>query len=221
MLRSTAAKRVGGSLLLVALASSAGCRPRLSAEVIVLNADRALEVSAVVNAAGFSQGEMAGYHLIVWKGGAAAEAALFQVAASDSDILDALEALGAVAGDALDIDTWEQRNDDSSREPDRVVEGPPLEIFVRPSAAGELLRLSEILEDEGGAGFEMRFGGHRANIPKWRSGCVTCLYSCPGGKTGNARYTVRDFVRGTTRFRVRPGVLPEDGRPVTLRFQLG
>jgi hypothetical protein len=67
----------------------------------------------------------------------------------------------------------------------------------------------------------MRFGGHRANIPRWKSGCVVCLYSCPGSKVGNARYTVRDWEKGTTRFRVRPGApLPEDGKQVRIIFRL-
>jgi hypothetical protein len=69
-------------------------------------------------------------------------------------------------------------------------------------------------------GFRMRFGGHRANIHKWHSGCIVCLYSCPGSKVGNARYTVRDYVRETTRFRVRPGVLPPDGTGVTVLLRL-
>ena len=179
-----------------------------------------MEFPAVVNVAGFSQGEMAGYHLVVWREGGAADAALFQATVSDTEVLDALESLGATPGDALDIDSWEDRNDDSSWKPDQVVEGPALEILVRVAGGGELLTLAEILDDPAGLGFDMRFGGHRANIPKWRSGCVACLYSCPGGKTGNACYTVRDFVKGTTRFRARPGILPSDGSAVTLRLQL-
>lgn len=66
----------------------------------------------------------------------------------------------------------------------------------------------------------MRFGGHWANLPEWHSGCVVCLYSCPGSKVGNATYTVRDWVEGTTRFQVRRGVLPPDGTPVTIVLRL-
>ena len=66
----------------------------------------------------------------------------------------------------------------------------------------------------------MRFGGHRANIPKWKSGCVVCLYSCPGSKVGNARYTVRDYARNATRFRAREGALPPDGTKVRVVFRL-
>ena len=60
----------------------------------------------------------------------------------------------------------------------------------------------------------MRFGGNAANIPKWKSGCIVCLYSCPGSKVGNARYTVRDYEKGVTRFRAKPGVLPADGTSI-------
>jgi heterodisulfide reductase subunit C len=47
-------------------------------------------------------------------------------------------------------------------------------------------------------------------------GCVVCLFSCPGSKVGNRTYTVRDYVQGTTRFRVREAVLPDDGTEVTV-----
>jgi hypothetical protein len=139
---------------------------------------------------------------------------------SDTQVLDALEALGADAGNALPMDTWERRKDESAAEPDMVIAGPPVEISVRVPGKAAPLTLSQILLDPGGRGFDMRFGGHRANIPHWHSGCVVCLFSCPGSKVGNARYTVRDYVRETTRFRVRPGVLPEDGTEVVIALRL-
>ena len=86
--------------------------------------------------------------------------------------------------------------------------------------AGVGKSLSEIVEDRAGVGFEMRFGGHRQNIPAWHSGCVACLYSCPGSKLGNARSTVRDFADGLVLFRLREGVLPADGTEVEVRLQL-
>ena len=116
--------------------------------------------------------------------------------------------------------TWEERKNPASRAPDKVIQGPPVEILVRIPGRQKPLTLAEILEDPGGRGCDMRLGGHRANIPKWKSGCVVCLYSCPGSKVGNARYTVRDYEKGTTRFRVRPGVLPEDGGLVRVVLRL-
>ena len=147
-------------------------------------------------------------------------ASLFRAGVTDVQVLDALEKLGAKPGNALGMATWDERKDPDSKAPDKVIAGPPVEILVRVPGRKGLLRLDQILEDPGGRGFDMRFGGHRANIPHWHSGCVVCLYSCPGSKVGNARYTVRDYVRGTTRFRVKEGVLPEDGTPVGIVFRL-
>lgn len=163
---------------------------------------------------------MPGYHYIVWGDGRAAPAALFRAAVSDVQVLDALEALGARPGNALEMDTWERREDPDAKAPEKVIQGPEVEVLVRIPGRRELLSIDRILLDPGGRGFEMRFGGHRANIHKWHSGCIVCLYSCPGSKVGNARYTVRDYVRKATRFRVRPGVLPRDGTEVSILLRL-
>jgi hypothetical protein len=179
--------------------------------------DGALEIPATVHPRAFEKSFMGmpGYHLIVWDSGSAGHHSLFKTPVSDVALLDALESLGAEPGDALDLATWDERDDPDSPAPDRVIEGPPVEISVR-LASGRTLALDDFLEDPGGRGFDMRFGGHRANIPKWKSGCIACLYSCPGSKVGNATYTVRDYVSGATEFRVEGGVLPEEGSRVTL-----
>ena len=168
---------------------------------------RQIEFPAVVTAGSFEREVlgMPGYHLIVWKDGKAASAALFRAEVTDTEVLDALERLGAKPGNVLGMATWEERKDAASHAPDAVIQGPPIEILVKVPGRKKPLTLAEILEDPGGRGFDMRFGGHRANIPKWKSGCVVCLYSCPGSKVGNARYTVRDYMKGTTRFRVKGG----------------
>lgn len=185
---------------------------------------REIEVPAMVSREAFERElfgmGMPGYHLIVYKDGGAAKAALFQAEVTDTQVLDALEGLGAKPGNALGMDVWDKRKDKDSKEPDQVIAGPPVEILVRVPGRAALLTLDQILQDPGGRGFDMRFGGHRANIPRWKSGCVVCLYSCPGSKVGNARYTVRDYVDGRTKFRVKPGVLPADGTPVGIVFRL-
>jgi hypothetical protein len=183
---------------------------------------REIEFPAVVTRGSFEREVlgMPGYHLIVWKDGKAASAALFRAEVTDVQVIDALEKLGARPGNALPMAAWDERKDPSSTAPDKVIAGPPVEILVRVPGRKKPLTLPEILEDSGGRGFDMRFGGHRANIPAWKSGCVVCLYSCPGSKVGNARYTVRDYVKERTRFRVREGVLPQDGTRVRIVFRL-
>lgn len=206
--------------LAAALALLAGCVRTPPPATGLLEIGRGeIRFPATVSASGFAHG-MEGYHLVVWKGGRAAGSALFRAEVTDVEVLDGLESLGALPGNALGIDSWSERHDPDSPAPDRVIEGPPVEILVVVPGRDEPLRLSEILEDPGGRGFDMRFGGHRANIPAWRSGCVACLYSCPGSKVGNAAYTIRDYVDGKTEFQLRDGVLPPDGSSVTLVFRL-
>ena len=182
-----------------------------SQERIQVVDENTLAFPARVDRDGFENGDMAGYHAVVWKDGRAGHDALFQALVRDVDVLDAFEALGNRPGNGLTHASWAKRNDPDHEAPKRVLTGPPVEILIRLRPDAEPVPLADLLEDPGGRGLDLHFGGHRDLIPKWRSGCVVCLYSCPGSKVGNATYTIRDFVDGTTRFRVKEGVLPEDG----------
>ncbi len=170
-----------------------------------------IEFTATVHAKRFDGWITPGYHAIVWREGAAARLALLVAEASDLEVLDALERLGAKPGEALPIEAWTKRKDPESPAPDARAGGPRIATLLRLPENPELVPLSSILEDEAGRGLDLRFTGNRANVSRWESGCVACLYSCPGGKVGNAAYTVRDYQRSTTRFRVRRGALPKDG----------
>ena len=99
------------------------------------------------------------------------------------------------------MDAWEARRDPRNAAPDRRSAGERVEVLLRVPGRPALLPLAAALEDPGGRGLELRLAGNRANAPIWKSGCVVCLYSCPGGKIGNARYTVRDWETRATRFR--------------------
>jgi hypothetical protein len=170
-----------------------------------------IEFTATVHAKRFGGWGMPGYHAIVWRGGSAASFALLRADVSDIEVLDALERLGARPGPTLPMAAWEKRKDDENPASDAVIAGPAIEILLRLPGKTELVPLGSVLEDPGGRGLAMRFAGNRENVPKWKSGCVVCLYSCPGSKVGNAKYTVRDYEKGATRFGVRKNALPEDG----------
>ncbi|MDQ5858365.1 MAG: hypothetical protein M3542_08835, partial [Acidobacteriota bacterium] len=161
-----------------------------------------IEFTATVNAKAFDRGGMMpGYHAVVWKKGRMAHAALLQADVTDVEILDALESLGAKSGGTLPMDAWEARRDPRSSAPDRRVSGDAVEIFLRLPGRSALVPLAAALDDPGGRGLDMLLAGNRANVPKWKSGCAVCLYSCPGSKVGNARYTVREWEKNVTRFR--------------------
>jgi hypothetical protein len=174
-----------------------------------------IEFTATVDAKAFDRGwTMPGYHAVVSKKGRMAHAALLRSDATDVEILDALESLGAKTGGGLPMDAWESRRDPRNAAPDRRVSGDRVEVFLRLPGRAALLPLAAALEDPGGRGLDLRLAGNRANVPRWKSGCVVCLYSCPGSKIGNARYTVREWETKVTRFRARAGVLPPDGTRV-------
>jgi hypothetical protein len=188
---------------------------------LVVRRPNEIEFSATVHTKAFNDGwHMPGYHAVVWKGGQAAHAALLEADVSDTELLDALEGLGARPGNNLPMEAWEERRNPKNPAPDTVIAGAAVEVFLRLPGRAELVPLASVLEDSAGRGVEFKFGGNRANIPKWKSGCLVCLYSCPGSKVGNARYTVRDYANGVTRFRVRKGALPEEGTRVGVVFRL-
>ncbi len=175
---------------------------------------------AVVNAEGFENGSMPRYHAIVFRGGRSAASSLFIASVTDVQVLDALESLGMQPGPGLSMETWDARQEPDHPAPDAAIRGPEVEILVMFPGSEEPTPLSALLMDRGGRGLLMRLGGNRDNISAWRSGCVACLYSCPGSKIGNAAYSVRDWVDGTTQFRVRPGSLPPDGSKVEMILRL-
>jgi hypothetical protein len=156
------------------------------------------------------------YHGVVWRKGGAAKEALLTAYADDASVYDALVSLGAVPGNNLTMAAWNDRKDPASKAPDVRVEGTPVEVLVWWKGLASPLPLSALLTDSAGRGIDMRFGGNKALIPEWHSGCIACLYSCPGGKVSNHAYTIRDYVKGTTQFSVNRSVVPEGTRPAVV-----
>jgi len=159
---------------------------------------------------------MAGYHAVVWRSGGAAAQALITAFADDASVYDALVSIGAVPGNNLTMGAWNDRNNPASSAPDTRVEGTPLDVYVWWEGLTSPLPLSALVVDTAGRGIDIRFGGNKALIPEWHSGCIACLYSCPGGKVSNRAYTIRDYVRGTTHFSVNWSVTPKGTRPAVV-----
>ena len=215
--RSTALFGILGIVLV-----SSACRGQQGPPgTVTVRPPKEIEFTATVNGKGFdSAWMMPGYHALVWRGGRMAHAALLDADVTDRQVLEALQGLGAKPGDNLPMAAWEERKNPKDPAPDTVIAGPAIEVLLRLPSRSDLVPLSSALEDPAGRGLEMRFGGNAANIPKWKSGCIVCLYSCPGSKVGNARYTVRDYAKDVTRFRLKPGVLPKDGTRVGVVLRL-
>jgi len=160
------------------------------------------------------------YHAVVWKGGKASGEALLASYADDASFYNAMVSIGAVPGDNLTMAAGEERKDPESPTPDERVKGTPVQIVVWWPGLAAGVPLKEMLIDPAGKGIDMRFGGNKALIPEWRSGCIACLYSCPGGKVGNHSYTIRDYVKGTTKFAVDYSKVPKGKRRAVVFFTL-
>ena len=183
---------------------------------------REVRILAQMQPAAFSdpEGGMPGYHLIVYRGGNAWRNALFISYVDDVTLHDALVSIGAVPGNNLTEAVWEERHNPDSSAPDRRIKGTPIEILVCWPKLKKPIPIEDILNDPGGQGLSFRFGGNKAIIPVWKSGCITCLYSCPGSKVGNESYTVRDYVRNATRFTLKEKAAPKKTTPAMLIFRI-
>jgi hypothetical protein len=158
-----------------------------------------------------------GHHAIVWKGGRSKFWALFVADASDRDVRRALDSLGAKRGENLTLDTWNAREDESSREPDKRVEGSRVEVFVEWKGSPRV-PLASLLAEEGkpAPSLDFRYGGNERWQKDFKSGCIVCLYSCPGGAIGNHAHPIRDYVRDGVVYASRADRLPPSGTKVTI-----
>lgn len=157
-----------------------------------------------------------GHHAIVWKGGRARYWALFVSDVSDHDVRQALNALGAKPGNNLTEDCWNARNDPNNPEPDKRVGGTPIEIFVEWN--GTRTNLADLLTEKGQPrpALEFRYGGNERFQKDFKSGCIVCLYSCPGGAIGNHAHPIRDYVHDGVVYSSVPERLPPSGTKVII-----
>ncbi len=178
---------------------------------------------AILQPAAFGSGwftQLPGHHAVTWKGGKKADEALLATFTSDAKLFDAMVSLGAKPGNNLTQAVWDERNNRDSTAAETRVEGSPVDVRVWWEGLPEPLPLEKLLKDPGGKGVDLRFGGQKALIPVWRSGCIVCLQSCPGAKISNHAYTIRDYVEGRATFTVNEAVVPSGKRRAVVMIRL-
>ncbi len=186
---------------------------------VIDRAHREVRFTATVQPEGMARwigGGVRGHHAITWKGGNAHDRALFVADASDHDVRAALDALGAKRGENLSEASWTARDDAKSPEPDKRVEGTPIEALFEWN--GRRVPLADVLREKGQphAQIDLRYGGNERFQKDFHSGCIVCLYSCPGGAVGNHTHPVRDYVRDGVVYEAIPERLPPAGTRVTI-----
>jgi len=164
-----------------------------------------------------------GHHAIVWSGGKSKYWALFVSDASDHDVRVALDSLGAHRGENLTPDAWNARENPVNREPDKRVEGTLIHVLVEWPGSGGRIPLAQLLteKDQPAPNLDFRYGGNEQWQKDFKSGCIVCLYSCPGGAVGNHAHPIRDYVRDGVVYASVPERLPPGGTKVTIILQAG
>jgi hypothetical protein len=159
-------------------------------------------------------GGLRGHHAITWRGGDAHDRALFAADASDHDVRAALDALGARRGENLTEQTWTARDDSKNPEPDKRVEGTAIDVFLEWN--GHRVNLADVIREKGRStpSLDLRYGGNERFQKDFHSGCIVCLYSCPGGAIGNHAHTIRDYAREGVVYEAIPERLPPAGTRV-------
>lgn len=181
----------------------------------------ALRIPATLQPRAFAEaeGDDALYHALVHEGGGAAAKALLTTPTRDSEIARVLRAFGAEDGGGVPMSAWNLRRLPFLSAPRRRVRGSPIRLDVEWEGWALPRPLESLLLDPGGRGVAFRFGGNEEHDHLWDSGCVACLFSCPGGVISNERYAIRDRIRGVTRFLPVPD-LPPDGTGVSVLISL-
>ncbi len=125
--------------------------------------------------------------------------------------------LGARRGENLTPAAWSAREDMSNREPDKRVEGTPIDVFVEWSSHERVPVASLIAEKNTPTPrLDFRYGGNEQWQKVFHSGCIVCLYSCPGGAVGNHAHPIRDYVRDGVVYTSLDDKLPPSGTKVTI-----
>jgi len=159
------------------------------------------------------------YHALVHSEGGAAGKSLFTTEVRDTEIARVLRELGAEDGGGVPMAAWNLRWVPLVSQPTARVQGSRLRISIDWAGSPRSYSLGELLIDPGQQGVDLRFGGNEEHDDHWGSGCIICLFSCPGGVISNASYTIRDHQRGVTSFEAGPE-FPSDGQAVVFTIEL-
>ena len=102
-----------------------------------------------------------------------------------------------------------------------TVEGSPIKMEVTWAGADKTYDVNEVIKDSNGKKIDFKFGGNLERAKNKKTGCLTCLDSCPVGIVSNAAYTYGAVEkRNEVTFTGNADVLPEDGTYVATIYSI-
>ena len=131
--------------------------------------------------------------------------------ATPEDFYNALIEIGAKPGENMNPDNATTTH----------VEGSKIGATVTWEGAGKDYDINEVIKDSNGKKIDFRFGGNLERAKTKKTGCLTCLDSCPVGIISNTTYTYGAVEkRNEVKFTGNADVLPEDGTYVAVTYTL-
>jgi hypothetical protein len=151
---------------------------------------------------------------VVYRGGKLGDKAILSAFCPPEEFHAALMQIGARPGNTLTGD-----------QADTLVQGDELTISAFRPDLNKFFSLADILFDQTGKGFHIRFGGNLERAVEEKTGCITCLESCPVGITSNAAYPTisswKRFLSPNSLFKGKKENLPaQKSAPVILVYEL-
>ncbi len=131
--------------------------------------------------------------------------------ATPEEFYNALIEIGAKPGENMNPDNATTTH----------VEGSKIGATVTWEGAGKDYDINEVIKDSNGKKIDFRFGGNLERAKNKKTGCLTCLDSCPVGIISNTTYTNGAVEkRNEVKFTGNADVLPEDGTYVAVTYTL-
>ncbi|MGA3094453.1 MAG: YdjY domain-containing protein [Dehalococcoidales bacterium] len=197
----------------VTVVSSGAVQPTEANPIVFDPANQELRLAAKVNGVAFTQPT---WHAVVYTGGGAAGAALFQAFATPDMFYSFLTYFGGVPGNNMPAP--------SANYADTYVQGSNISITVTWAGAPKTYNLNDVVKNPGTKAIQMKFGGNLAVNQSAGTGCLACFYSCPIGIVSNASYEGTDNAAqakaGQGGFLGDNTILPPDGTIVVLTFKV-
>ncbi|WP_294985916.1 YdjY domain-containing protein [uncultured Fenollaria sp.] len=148
-------------------------------------------------------------HLAIFKDGKLSDMSIFSSYVSPEDFYNALEEVGAEAGNNMNADNAATTTS----------EGSQLDLTLAWAGQEGTVGIDDVVKDSNGKALDVRFSGNLDNAKEFNTGCITCLDSCFVGITSNGEYPLGAIEETKeVSFSVDADKAPEDGTPVAITY---
>lgn len=186
-------------------ASAEASVPTKEHPLVVDKANKTVKIYALVNEKFKDESTM---HMVASSHGSQGKNAMFISEADALDFHDALESLGLKAGNNVTGDTAGKVQ----------VEGDALDVQFQFDGNDKSYTVSEVVDDSSKQDIDIRFGGNYDTQKELKTGCISCMMSCPAGISSNHTHMLGADEKDGISFTLNKDTVPADKTPVIISF---